>query len=448
MNPDVISRFVADPLELSEAEQDELIARIESHPEQCLRLRELLIIEEALSARMAPHRGHFSNQVRKRMAIQGSGRMFATRLSAATKGLPASKARTAPRRWWTFAAPLAAAALLVLGWFLLPASPEGRSGVVATPGAVVQRGDDRILVSTPWTLAVGDSLSAPADSAAIIGFSDGTRLALGPGSSLILSTCTATQRDIELTAGTLTAAVAHLSEGDRLCVRTVQAEARVIGTRFAVHADGERTRLEVEDGRVAFTDRVTATTVAVGAGEHAAAGGSTASIQLIDACERTDAWQAGSTPLGGDMALSIDAKGHRGACLACAFTTKPGTYPWAMCVPASGYDCRADTGVRFWLRGNGDGRDFCVQILDYVAAIDGRQGLDPRGIAMRFSTTFRDQQAGWRLIELPFASFVAHDTPQPGARVRPVLADVVGVVVFPMSGDGSIALDDLEVYRR
>ncbi|MBA3709578.1 MAG: FecR domain-containing protein [Planctomycetes bacterium] len=457
MTRDLISAFVADPESMTDAEHEALVVLIENDPEHCRRLRELLVLEEALSAQWTPHRAHFPNQMRKHAAMQESGRLFVSRLAMAARNLPVPTPRAAAWRWWTIITPLAAALMIGLGcWFGLDlgrghATGDAALAVVAPHGAVIRHEGTARAVVASTTLTVGDEVAA-GDTEATIACLDGTVVVLEPRSTVAVLVLSAEVRELVLRTGGLSATVAHQGPGRRFVVRTAQAETRVVGTRFTVRTDGSATHLEVQAGLVAFTDLATNATTSVPAGGRADAGapGAEASSTLIDDCDHSDQWVTGSDAPTGSMTITTDAHGHAGGCLSCAFSSPPGVYPWAMRFIAPGRDCRADVGISFWMRGTGDGHQLWVQILDFDTSADDLRRSVPQEHAVRFAATVTDDRAGWRQIEIPFSAFVRHHLQVPGSQShqRPLLADIVGVVFVAWPGQGSFAIDDLVVYRR
>ncbi|MFM2092413.1 MAG: hypothetical protein RLZZ127_2902 [Planctomycetota bacterium] len=110
--------------------------------------------------------------------------------------------------------------------------------------------------------APGDTLAGgPAGRA--VALADGTILALAPGAALIVP---APGDPWELERGALAATVAPQAPDRPWRIRTPHAEATVLGTAFRLDAGDRGTRLEVDHGRVRFTQG--ADTLVAGAGQE------------------------------------------------------------------------------------------------------------------------------------------------------------------------------------
>lgn len=130
-------------------------------------------------------------------------------------------------------------------------------------GSVEQAG-----VGTP--LVSGQAVEGPA----LVRFTDGTKVDLGPGTSLGEIVEDGTGKRIALTTGAILSDVVKQPAGKPLLVTTPHAVARVIGTVFRLSVDGRSTRLEVRDGKVQLRRTADNRTVDVAAGSFAVAGDS------------------------------------------------------------------------------------------------------------------------------------------------------------------------------
>jgi ferric-dicitrate binding protein FerR (iron transport regulator) len=90
-------------------------------------------------------------------------------------------------------------------------------------------------------LAVGDDVRSGEDSSAILGFANGTRIALSSSARLRVDDLGSTRR-FSLLRGSLQAQVAKLAQGERFVVSTPDGEVEVRGTVFTVAVDGSRCR--------------------------------------------------------------------------------------------------------------------------------------------------------------------------------------------------------------
>src|SRR2546429_8003302 len=99
-----------------------------------------------------------------------------------------------------------------------------------------------------------------------------TRFDLQPGATLKLLDWTKGKR-FDLQKGKLEASVARQRPFKPMLVRTPEAEARVLGTRFTLTTATNRTRVDVAEGRVRLTRRNDDAAVKVSAGFYAIAAG-------------------------------------------------------------------------------------------------------------------------------------------------------------------------------
>jgi hypothetical protein len=105
-------------------------------------------------------------------------------------------------------------------------------------------------------LTVGDAVRSDATSSSLLGFGNGTRIALAPSSRLRVDALGKTRR-FSLLTGHLQAHVAKLANGERFIVDTPGSEVEVRGTVFTVNVAGpssacrrETTTVEVSEGAV------------------------------------------------------------------------------------------------------------------------------------------------------------------------------------------------------
>jgi hypothetical protein len=158
------------------------------------------------------------------------------------------------------ALPLAACLALATGlglWLFSAASGQPFLAEAPPSGLIILRGGQPIAPSTRLPLLAGDTLRTSADATAVIAFApENTRLTLRPGSDLSL---------------------ADMSHGKQFILHSgaLDAEARVVGTRFTLAVNTNNTRLDVFEGRVKFTRLTDHATSLVGAGHYALAGDDT-----------------------------------------------------------------------------------------------------------------------------------------------------------------------------
>jgi hypothetical protein len=183
---------------------------------------------------------------------------------------PAPRRPSRPRRlaagagagWRAVAIAVLAAAAIVVTVVALPRHP---AAAAAPAGVRIAAGDGTDAAGRPLapgaTVPVGAALRAGAGGLRLT-WADGSTLTLAPRTSAAM----AAAKRLRLADGMVEAEVAKQPPGDLLVVETAHARATVIGTRFTVTADDERTRLAVTAGIVRFADLVAG-------GEHEVAAG-------------------------------------------------------------------------------------------------------------------------------------------------------------------------------
>jgi ferric-dicitrate binding protein FerR (iron transport regulator) len=177
---------------------------------------------------------------------------------------------------WRPAVALAACLLLVGAgiWFFPAAGVPVLAEVTGGELALERAG--QILVGTVGArLQAGDIFRTPSNVAAEITFApEKTRITVQPGTELILATTSRGKR-FDLRVGRLKASVARQRPFQPMVVRTPQAEATVLGTKFSLLTGSNATRLEVTEGRVRFARASDSSAVIVSAGKYAIAANGT-----------------------------------------------------------------------------------------------------------------------------------------------------------------------------
>jgi hypothetical protein len=120
--------------------------------------------------------------------------------------------------------------------------------VVSVDGPVLVRRDG---VERPVVQGLvvydGEQITVPAEASAVLDLPDASRAELGPETSLCLHHDGA---PLELRRGFLAVNVTHRAADRTLSIRTPDARAEVVGTRFALGADASTTHLRVAEGLV------------------------------------------------------------------------------------------------------------------------------------------------------------------------------------------------------
>jgi ferric-dicitrate binding protein FerR (iron transport regulator) len=135
---------------------------------------------------------------------------------------------------------------------------------------------DRAPAPAGRELVAGQGLvTGGAGSLAVVEYADGTRLEVGPDTTLRRLSAGAERapapKHVEILRGVLTADVMKQPADQPMLVSTPHAEVRVLGTRFLVSGEKDSTHLRVEEGAVRFTHR-DRRSIEVRSGFHAVAG--------------------------------------------------------------------------------------------------------------------------------------------------------------------------------
>jgi ferric-dicitrate binding protein FerR (iron transport regulator) len=121
-------------------------------------------------------------------------------------------------------------------------------------------------------LTADDGLeSAGSASHAVLDYPDGTRIELGPDSTIERHAERQGKRIITLARGTVAATVAKQAPGRSVGLTTPHAEVTVLGTQFTLVVTADATRLEVREGRVRLTRLPDGASIEVAAGHHSVA---------------------------------------------------------------------------------------------------------------------------------------------------------------------------------
>ncbi len=151
----------------------------------------------------------------------------------------------------------AAAALLLLGLYVAGSwggpSAVGTVAAAAGSAAILHHGASRP-AGAGATLLGGDAIRAEPGARMTLALADGSEVILeGPGECSVLAPAAGIQ--CTMPTGTLVVAASHQPAGRQLSIATQQAVVTVIGTRFRLVADGQRTAVSVSDGVVGFRRR-------------------------------------------------------------------------------------------------------------------------------------------------------------------------------------------------
>jgi hypothetical protein len=168
---------------------------------------------------------------------------------------------------------VACAGLILVGliWRFGPVSGEPVLTSLQGNGVSLERSGKAEVASDGMRLQPGDVLRTPAGASGVISYQpEGTRLTIEPGTEITLGSFAHGKR-FQLASGQIEASVARQRPFRAMIVSTLEAEARVVGTRFTLIATNNLTRLEVTEGKVLFTRLIDSTNVVVTSGHYAVA---------------------------------------------------------------------------------------------------------------------------------------------------------------------------------
>jgi len=173
---------------------------------------------------------------------------------------------------------IGATAMLLIGAYHFVLFPvEGRPVLLTGPGSVVrlERDGAELPAFDGLKLLANDILMISGTNSVGVNYNpEKTRIELLPGTTLRLLDW-AKGKHFDLRQGKLEASVAHQRPFKAMLVRTPEAEARVLGTRFSLTTATNRTQLDVDEGLVRLTRRSDGTAVKVSAGQYAIVAGRT-----------------------------------------------------------------------------------------------------------------------------------------------------------------------------
>lgn len=186
----------------------------------------------------------FAGQCRREVALHAALRLERDAAQVGTGRTRRARRRLLERRrngYWS----LAVAALLLVALGILALYPQlQRPAPLAELVEAAGASADGRLVSSGERLSAGAELRLA--GVARLRFPGlGAELRLEPGSALVLA-----EDGLHLDAGRVEAAVERQAPGCRFRISTAQAQVTVVGTRFAVAAAPDRTRVEVQAGQV------------------------------------------------------------------------------------------------------------------------------------------------------------------------------------------------------
>jgi hypothetical protein len=252
---ELLERFLSNREGLSADELTRLADEVRQDPRLAAEARSLLQVDELLSRKHSLDRGHFAARVAKRLATVESG-TFVRRMQPIT-------GHHGQQGWHRVG--LAAAAVFAVfigGWTMLHRGESTPVSVVSVSvdGAVTRAGK---LITNGAQVTPGDMLHVTAGLATLM-WDDGTSIRLSAGTQVRLGSVDPKRLSME--TGALEADVAQQPADRLMTLATRDALTTVLGTRFRLTC-GRGTRLDVWEGRVAFSHG--GATIPVAAGEMA-----------------------------------------------------------------------------------------------------------------------------------------------------------------------------------
>jgi hypothetical protein len=106
-------------------------------------------------------------------------------------------------------------------------------------------------------IPLGESLNIGSGARAVLSYQDGSRVELGPETSIVVTKGSLWDRskELKLVAGSIAAEVRPQKPGSPFLLGTEDARAEVLGTELSFDLNADRTRLEVSHGAVRFVSR-------------------------------------------------------------------------------------------------------------------------------------------------------------------------------------------------
>ncbi|MDP3229190.1 MAG: FecR domain-containing protein [Acidovorax sp.] len=240
---------------LTEAEQFELAAWLKADPANLRTFVEANVREQQLRATV---------QARREL------RLVHLQEAMPSEPHPAKRARAV--QWRNYVGLAAAAAIVVLtaSWLFFKPSAGGMARLGGNLAGVTIGRDGATLPAAPeMRLRAGDVVRSTGRGGSRIEFTgETTRIMLAPRTAVELRAVQGVKQ-LALMTGRVQAEVAKQRAGAMIWT-TDDAEARVIGTKFALSADGMLTRLDVTEGSVELLGRSVAEPALVRAGQFAA----------------------------------------------------------------------------------------------------------------------------------------------------------------------------------
>lgn len=258
-------------------EREQLPERLDQGPDEAL--HDLMRQDESMAAEVLRHR-RMERALRSMLSPGTRRQRIRDSIIAAVGGTPLENLReqvlaktSRPRIIWRthrLAWAAGAAAMLCLAALMMfPGNPNALQFAGSVEGTELRRDGKNRAAASGMTVKAGDEVHAGSRGVTLRFTQEGTMITLEPDTTMRVRSL-APQKQFELLQGGLEADVAKQPNGAMLWT-TDNAEARVLGTRFALTADGVFTRLDVQKGAVELQRLGTPEQTVVRSGEFAAA---------------------------------------------------------------------------------------------------------------------------------------------------------------------------------
>lgn len=233
--------------------------------------------KELRSDRAMPRRVAELSIVDTQLTELGKSEKLAARIEQGPIVAEIRPGRTESRRSWAWVPMAAAAALLLaagMGWWLAGAKRGVEGPVVArvekVSGTAFQvSGGKQLKLKAGGEVRAGDQVGTEKGATIKLQYpGEETSVDLSGSSSIVCGRAGDGAKRLNLERGRLNATVAKQPAGKPFVITTPQAEITVVGTIFSLESMSDRTRLTVQDGKVAMRSLVSGgTTEQVAAGQ-------------------------------------------------------------------------------------------------------------------------------------------------------------------------------------
>lgn len=206
----------------------------------------------------------------ERAVMQTIGGLPQPRWSQTATGI-ASTQRSRRTLLFAVAASLLAA-MSIGGWWSLQKSIENRRlptiAMVTETATVIDKNGRSVQAVAGMSIGIEERLVTREEDEAVLAYDDGTRIELFGPSQLVVAVGPEGAKRLRLLSGGMELDVRPQPVDRPLVIVTPEGEVRVLGTKFRLASDGERTRIEMQEGKVAFVNNTNGRTVEVGEGAY------------------------------------------------------------------------------------------------------------------------------------------------------------------------------------